>query len=58
MGESRAVGMMLPGNGVLPFNGSLIAPPVMLPTGTEEKLPVKKTAGIWVESDVACWTSR
>src|ERR1035437_4194383 len=49
----RDVGMMLPGNEVLPFRGSLSAPPVMLPVGTPEKLPVKKAAGIDVESEVA-----
>ena len=44
---------MLPGNGALPFSGSLSTPPVMLDAGTPEKLPVKNAAGISVESDVA-----
>ena len=33
-------------------------PPVMLDAGTAEKLPLKKAAGMEVDSDVACCTSR
>ena len=58
MGEMREEGIMLPANGALPFSGSLMAPPVMLVVGTPEKLPVKKTAGISVDSDVALCTRR
>ncbi len=57
-GEIRDVGMMFPANGALPFSGSLITPPVMLPAGTAEKFPVKNAAGISVDREVADCVSR
>src|SRR5690349_9230077 len=58
IGEMRDAGMILPANGALLFSGSLMVPPVMAEAGTEEKSPLKKAAGICVESEVDCWTSR
>src|SRR3954471_8820944 len=55
IGEMRFAGMILPAKGVFPLNGSFRMPPVMADAGTPLKSPLKKTAGICVESAADCW---